>query len=134
MAGAYHSIFQAIGSYDVQTRAFTAASLNANVTSSVNQSVGMEPTASATVWVESGTPSGTFHVDVTNDMRAMDSTLASTAKWVTVQSVVYTAGVDPAGNSASQITWINGSRYSRIRWVNSSGTGTGAAMMTGVSG
>lgn len=96
------------------------------------QFVGNGPTCSATVWVESGTPSGTFYVDVTNDMRARDATTASSAKWVTVQSVVYTAGVDPAGNSASQIVWINGSKFARIRWVNSSGTGTGGAMASAV--
>lgn len=130
MAG-FHSVFPAIGSY-AQDGTFTAGSLSADVTSGAMQYVGNGPTCSATVWVESGTPSGTFYVDVTNDMRARDATTANSAKWVTVQSVVYTAGVDPAGNSASQIVWINGSRFARIRWVRSGGSGTGAAMASAV--
>lgn len=133
MAGSYHSVFQAIGSYAPETRAFTAASLNGNVTSATMTTIGMVLYGSATVWVESGTPSGTFYIDVTDDLRAADPQTASSAKWVTVQSVVYTSGVDPNSNSASQIVWINGSRYCRARWVNSSGTGTGAVMITGVS-
>ena len=130
MAG-YHGVFQAIGTY-AQDGSFTAGSLNANVTSDTMSFVGNGPTCSATVWVESGTPSGTFFVDVTNDMRARDAKTASSAKWVTVQSVVYTTGVDPASNSSSQIVWINGSKYARIRWVQSGGTGTGGAVASAV--
>ena len=130
MAG-YHTVFTAIGSYAAD-RTFTAQSLASNITSGAQGFIGNGPTCSATVWVESGTPSGTFFVDVTNDLRASDATTASSAKWVTVQSVVYTAGVDPAGNSASQIVWINGSRFFRLRWVQSGGTGTGGAVATAV--
>lgn len=136
IAGAYHSVFQAIGSYDAVSKIFTAGSLNANVTSSTITPVGAMPTCSATVWVEANTSviTGTFFVDVTDDLRASDPGTAANAKWVTVQSIVYTNGVDPNSNSSSQIVWINGSKFARVRWTNTSGTGTGGAMVTGVGG
>lgn len=130
----YHSVFQAIGSYAAQTSVFTGGDASASITSATTQVTGAMPTASATVWVESGTPSGTFSIDVTDDMRAApNSGQTSSAKWITLQSVVYTTGVDPNSNSSSQIVWINGSKFCRARWTFSAGTGTVGVMITGVS-
>lgn len=133
MAGSYHSIWTAVGTRDGTTRVFTAGSLNANVTSAANRFVGMCPIASATFTVETGTPSGTFYIDVTNDPRAEDPNGAwGTPQWTNVQSVVFTTGLS-GGASSATVTWENGSAFCRVRWVNSSGTGTGFAFVTGVS-
>lgn len=130
----YHSVFQAIGSYADQTGVFTGGNAAASITSVATQVTGAMPTCSATVWVETGTPSGTFYIDVTDDMRAApNSGQTANAKWVTVQSVVYTTGVDPNSNGSSQIVWLNGSKFCRARWVFSAGTGTVGVMITGVS-
>jgi hypothetical protein len=133
MAGAYHSIWTAIGSRDTNTRLFTPGSLNANVTTAASMFVGMCPIASATFTIESGTPSGTFYVDVTDDARAEDPNGGfGTAQWTNVQSVTFTNGLS-AGASSAGVTWQNGTRFVRVRWVQTGGTGTGFAFLTGVS-
>lgn len=133
MAGAYHSVFTALGTRDPNTRLFTAGNLAGNLTSTTTQTIGMCPMASVTCTVETGTPSGSFFVDVTDDPRAEDPNGGlGTPQWVTLQQITFTSGLNN-GNSAAHVTWANGAKYARVRWVQTGGTGTGFAFLTGVS-
>lgn len=133
MAISYPSIWIAVGTRNPDTRAFTATSLAANVTSDANPCIGKATMASATFMIESGTPTGTFYIDVTDDPRAADRNGAyGTPQWANVQSVTFTSGLSNSA-SCAHVTWENGAAYARVRWVSSSGTGTGFAFVTGVS-
>lgn len=135
MSVQYHSVWFALGSRDGTTRAITAQSLNANVTAQANYTYGSCLNASATLTIETASGlAGTFFIEQTNDVRADDPQTANSAQWSTVTSLAVSAGTFSGGATSYTVTWQNGVKYTRIRWVQSAGTGTGLVFVHGVAG
>lgn len=109
----------------------TGASTAANLTSPVYYATSDVFNVSWQFGIVTGTPTGYFVVDVSNDPRAGDPVYGPNAQWTEVQRVAYTAGVDPSGLSSSGMLIQNGWRFSRIRWVGAS-AGTCFAFASGV--
>lgn len=135
------SIFEALGTIGRTTGTVTALSL------AVNQPVSGVSTASTTIFestgdkfnfsyqfaIVTGTPNGSFFVDVSNDPRVRDPNYASSAVWTPLPAVVFTSGLNN-GNANCTVVVQNGARYSRCRWVSlDASAGTGWAMAYGVS-
>lgn len=88
---------------------------------------------SVQIGILTGTPTGYFCVDVSNDPRANDPDYGANARWVEVQRVAYTAGVDASSLASSGVLVQNGWLFSRVRWVyTSGGASTGYAFICGV--
>lgn len=110
----------------------TGTSTAANITSDAYHAGGEAFNLSYQFGILTGTPTGYFVVDVSNDPRANDPVWGASAVWTEVQRVAYTTGVDPSGLASSGIMIQNGWRFSRIRWVGAS-AGTCFAFASGVS-
>ncbi len=136
MAGAYHGIFQALGTYDRQTTTLAAQAVSSTTTfkSDVMAATGMMFNYSYQCGVETGTPSGTFNVWASNDPRAQDKNTRNSAQWTLVQSVGFTNGVTTVGSNANTMVIVqNGYKFTYCDWTNSAGSGTITAWGSGVS-
>lgn len=121
--------FVAIGS--IAAGVLTGTSTAANITSAPFAIANSFENFSAQVGILTGTPTGYFCVDVSNDPRANDPTYSASAKWVEVQRVAYTTGVDASGLASSGVLVQNGWLFARVRWVGAV-AGTAYAFMGGV--
>lgn len=136
MAGAYHSTFQALGTYDRQLKVLAAQAVTSTTTykSDVMAATGMMQNYSYQCGVATGTPSGTFSVWASNDPRAKDAQTRDSAVWTLVQAVGFTSGVTTVGSKTSTMIVVeNGYLYSYCDWTNSAGSGTIVAWGSGVS-
>ncbi len=136
MAGAYHGIFQALGTYDRQLKVLAAQAVTSTTTynSDVMAQTGMMFNYSYQCGVESGTPTGTFQVWASNDPRAQDAATRTSAKWTLVQDVGFTSGVTTVGSQTSTMVVVqNAYKFTYCAWVNASGSGTVVAWASGVS-
>lgn len=130
---AYHSQFFALGSIDRATGVVTTVSLAANQTSGPMNPTGEMLDFSYQFAVVSGSPNGTFWIDVSNDPRVFDPIYSTNAVWTPVQSVVFAVGLNN-GNANCTVVVQNGVRFSRCRWVSlDASAGTGWALGCGVS-
>ena len=134
MSMQYHSPWLALGSMEGTTRQLTPATLTTSQTAQANSAFASCLNASATFTIESGTPTGSYIVEQTNDIRAWDQQTAPSAFWNTIVSLPVTSGTFSGGGSSYLATWANGAKFTRIRWVATSGTGTGFVFVTGVTG
>ena len=91
-----------------------------------------------------GTPTGTFSIQQSNDPRVDDgvdvvgdfaSAQAQTVRWAEVATVAVTAGSMGGGTPAEYIVSIqNGAYATRVVYTNSSGSGTIIVVSYGVGG
>jgi hypothetical protein len=143
----YRVPFRALGSYTNdpgQPVANTTGAMSTVDLSQTQTGVGFIPGSrclniSAQFEITSGTPSGTFYIDSTNDPRMTDGTYFTNAVWEPAWAVAFTAGLSPAGPGGGQTagTFIvaqNAAFAFRCRWVptNGSQVGQGWATMFGV--
>lgn len=105
-------------------------------TQHVLDATGNAPMFSYQIGVVSGTPTGTFNVYTSNDPRATEPALFSSAIWTLVQTVSFTNGTTAAGNANASVVVQNGMRYSYASWVNTASSGTilGFAATIGAAG
>lgn len=135
MSVQHHSVWIALGSMDGTTRVMTPASLNASASALATYTYGTCLNASATFTIETGASLvGSFVVETTNDRRAEDPQTVNSAQWSTVVSLAVSASTFSGGATNYTVTWQNGAKYTRVRWVFTSGTGTGYAFLHGVAG
>lgn len=137
MAQGYHGILQALGTVDRAQNIVTAQAVSSTTTykSPVMNATGGMADFSYQCGVVTGSPTGTFNVWVSNDPRAADSTLWTSAVWTLVQSVGFTAGVTTVGSQTSTFVVVqNGARFSYCDWTNSSNSGTVLAFGCGAGG
>ncbi len=130
---AYHSIFNALGGIDRGTGVVTTVSLAANQTSGPMNPTGEMFDFSYQFAIVTGTPNGSFIVDVSNDPRVFDPIFSTSAVWTPLPAVVFTSGLNNAVANCSVVVQ-NGMRFSRCRWVSlDASAGTGWALGCGVS-
>lgn len=120
----------------LDTAPFTATgtSLGANVTGSVMAGTQDMQNISYQFWIDSGTPDGSFIVEVSNDPRCANpkSVTDGNVRFETCATVTFTAGLS-SGSAGCAVLVQNGWTYSRARWVRTGGTGTGFCMANGVA-
>lgn len=138
MAQGYHGINQALGTVDRSQNTVSALAVSSTTTYNsvvMNSTGGMANFSYQCGVVTTSSLTGSFNVYVSNDPRAADSILWSSALWTLVQSVSFTNGVTTTGSQAStNIVVQNGNRFSYCSWVNASGSGTILAFGCGAGG
>lgn len=130
---AYSSWFNALGSITRETATVTTVDLSTNQTSGVFSATNGKFNFSYQFYVVSGTPTGSFIVEVSNDPRCYDSKFVASARFETAQQVDFTAGVAPNGSAGCAVVVQNAWMFSRCRWVFSANTGTGWCLASGMT-
>lgn len=101
-----------------------------NHTSDAYKTVGAMTTGSLQLHVSTGTLTGTWEIQKSNDPNAWDPTLAATANWVTMKSVA----VDAATATDYMVEFANGSGALRYKWTHGTNSGTASVYFYGTNG
>ena len=130
----FHAPWIAIGSRDGTTRQLVPQDLSVSSSSPSNNVINGTLSSSVNFSIASGTPTGSFIVEITNDPRAADQSTQTQAAWVQDSTTAVTSGQFAGSVTTFMVAISKVAQNIRVRYVATSGTGTGYAFFTGVNG